>query len=41
MILTLLNVSFLVKTELENQIAEEAELNRKIAENLSKIKLPK
>jgi type I restriction enzyme M protein len=30
-----------LKTELENQIAEEAELNRKIAENLSKIKLPK
>ena len=30
-----------LKTELKNQIAEEAELNRKIAENLSKIKLPK
>jgi type I restriction enzyme M protein len=30
-----------LKTELEKQIAEEAELNRKIAENLSKIKLPK
>ena len=30
-----------LKTELENQIAEEAELNRKIADNLSKIKLPK
>jgi type I restriction enzyme M protein len=30
-----------LKTELENQIAEEAELNRKIAENLSKIKLPR
>ena len=29
-----------LKVELENQIAEEAELNRKIAENLSKIKLP-
>lgn len=26
-----------LKTELEKQIAEEAELNRKIAENLSKI----
>lgn len=31
----------LLKAELESQIAEEAELNRKIAENLSKIKLPK
>ena len=30
-----------LKTELENQIAEEAELNRKITDNLSKIKLPK
>jgi type I restriction enzyme M protein len=30
-----------LKTELEKQIAEEAELNRKITENLSKIKLPK
>lgn len=30
-----------LKTELENQIAEEAYLNKKIAENLSKIKLPK
>lgn len=30
-----------LKTELENQIAEEAELNRKITENLAKIKLPK
>ena len=30
-----------LKAELESQIAEEAELNRKIAENLSKIKLPK
>ena len=29
-----------LKIELEKQIAEEAELNRKIAENLSKIKLP-
>jgi type I restriction enzyme M protein len=29
-----------LKTELENQIAEEAELNRKIAENLSKILIP-
>lgn len=30
-----------LKTELEKQIAEEADLNKKIAENLSKIKLPK
>ncbi len=30
-----------LKTELESQIAEEADLNKKIAENLSKIKLPK
>ena len=30
-----------LKSELEKQIAEEDELNRKIAENLSKIKLPK
>ena len=30
-----------LKAELESQIAEEAELNRKIAENLAKIKLPK
>jgi type I restriction enzyme M protein len=30
-----------LKTELENQIAEEADLNKKIVENLSKIKLPK
>jgi len=29
-----------LKTELEKQIAEEANLNKKIAENLSKIKLP-
>jgi len=29
-----------LKTELEKQIAEEADLNKKIAENLSKIKLP-
>jgi len=29
-----------LKEELEKQIAEEAELNRKIAENLSKIKIP-
>ncbi|MFN7601981.1 MAG: N-6 DNA methylase, partial [Bacteroidota bacterium] len=28
-----------LKSELEKQIAEEAELNKKIAENLSKIKL--
>ncbi len=26
-----------LKTELENQIAEEADLNKKIAENLAKI----
>lgn len=30
-----------LKAELEKQIAEEADLNKKIAENLSKIKLPK
>ena len=30
-----------LKAELENQIAEEADFNKKIAENLSKIKLPK
>jgi len=30
-----------LKTELEKQIAEEADLNKKIAENLAKIKLPK
>ena len=29
-----------LKTELEKQIAEEADLNKKIADNLSKIKLP-
>lgn len=29
-----------LKTELEKQIAEETDLNKKIAENLSKIKLP-
>ena len=29
-----------LKTELEKQIAEEAELNKKIAENLSKIIMP-
>ncbi|OAQ39585.1 DNA methyltransferase [Pedobacter psychrophilus] len=29
-----------LKTELEKQIAEEADLNKKITENLSKIKLP-
>ena len=29
-----------LKAELEKQIAEEADLNKKIAENLSKIKLP-
>ncbi len=29
-----------LKAELEAQIAEEAELNRKITENLAKIKLP-
>jgi type I restriction enzyme M protein len=29
-----------LKAELEKQIAEEANLNKKIAENLSKIKLP-
>jgi len=29
-----------LKAELENQIAEEADLNKKIADNLSKIKLP-
>ena len=31
----------LLKTELEKQIAEEADLNKKIAENISKIILPK
>jgi len=30
----------MLKTELEKQIAEEADLNKKIAENLAKIKLP-
>jgi hypothetical protein len=30
-----------LKAELEKQIAEEADLNKKIADNLSKIKLPK
>jgi type I restriction enzyme M protein len=29
-----------LKTELEKQIAEEADLNKKIADNLAKIKLP-